>query len=47
DLRHEIEDRERIEETLRDREKTLANAQRIARLGSWEWDIVNDRVISS
>jgi signal transduction histidine kinase len=47
DLRREIDDRERIEEKLRDREKTLANAQRIARLGSWEWDIVADRIISS
>lgn len=47
DLRREIDDRERIEEQLRDREKALANAQRIARLGSWEWDIVADRIISS
>jgi signal transduction histidine kinase len=47
DLRREIDDRERIEKKLRDREKTLANAQRIARLGSWEWDIVADRIISS
>lgn len=46
-LRNEIADRERVEERLRDREKALANAQRIARLGSWEWDIVNDRIISS
>jgi signal transduction histidine kinase len=47
ELRREIDDRERIEEKLRDREKTLANAQRIARLGSWEWDIVTDRITSS
>ncbi len=47
DLRNEIADRERVEERLRDREKALANAQRIARLGSWEWDIVNDRIVSS
>ena len=47
DLRREIDDRERIEEKLRDREKALANAQRIARLGSWERDIVTGRVISS
>ncbi len=47
DLRNEIADRERVEERLRDREKALANAQRIARLGSWEWDIVNDKIISS
>jgi signal transduction histidine kinase len=46
-LRREIDDRGRIEEKLRDREKALANAQRIARLGSWEWDIVTDRIVSS
>ncbi|WKZ32349.1 MAG: PAS domain S-box protein [Thermodesulfobacteriota bacterium] len=27
---------------LRKERETLANAQRIARLGGWEWDIVND-----
>jgi signal transduction histidine kinase len=47
ELRNEIEDRERVEERLRVGEKALANAQRIAHLGSWEWDIVNDRIISS
>ena len=47
DLRREFDGRERIEEMLRDREKALANAQRIARLGSWEWDITTDRIVSS
>ena len=47
ELRQQIRDRREIEERLVDREKTLATAQRVARLGSWEWDIVNDRIISS
>lgn len=31
-------------ETLQQRERSMASAQRIASLGSWEWDIGNDRV---
>jgi len=42
-----ISDRQKIEARLSDREKILATAQRVARLGNWEWDIVNDRIISS
>ena len=30
-------------DTLRDREKSLANAQKIARLGNWELDLNNDK----
>ena len=33
-----------IEQTVADRTAQLAQAQQIARLGSWEWDIVNDIV---
>jgi signal transduction histidine kinase len=47
ELQQQISDRQRIEERLVDRERTLATAQRVARLGSWEWDIINDRIISS
>ena len=32
------------EEALRKSERSLANAQVIARLGSWSWDMVNDKV---
>jgi PAS domain S-box-containing protein len=32
----------RIEEELRQRERDLAEAQRVARLGSWKWDLVTD-----
>jgi PAS domain S-box-containing protein len=31
----------RVEEELRQRERDLAEAQRVARLGSWKWDLVN------
>lgn len=47
ELLRQITDRRRIEERLSDREKILATAQRVARLGAWEWDIVNDRITSS
>jgi PAS domain S-box-containing protein len=32
------------EERLREREASLAEAQRIAHIGSWTWDVVTDRV---
>ncbi len=37
----EITPRKEAEIALRNSEANLANAQRIARLGSWDWDIVN------
>ncbi len=40
DLRHLIQ-------TLADREHQLAAAQRIARIGSWEWDVAGDRTVWS
>lgn len=35
----DIEDRKRAEEKLRQREAQLAEAQRTAHVGSWEWDL--------
>ena len=35
----EIAERRRAEEELRERERQLAEAQQMAQLGSWEWDI--------
>lgn len=32
------------EETLRESEASLANAQRIAHLGSWEWNVVTNEI---
>lgn len=38
DLRREMAERAKMEAQLREREESLENAQRIAGLGSWEWD---------
>lgn len=43
-LRREIEERTRVESALRLSEQRLANAQRIARLGHWEWEIATGRL---
>ena len=40
-------DRRLIVESLRTSERRLAEAQRIARIGSWEWDLEHDRITSS
>jgi len=37
-----ISERKQMEEALRKSETSLANAQRIAHLGNWDWDIVNN-----
>ncbi|MCF6158597.1 MAG: PAS domain S-box protein [wastewater metagenome] len=41
-LHQEITRREKTENILRKSEASLANAQRIAHLGNWEWDIVKN-----
>ena len=38
----DITDRKQAEETLRESEANLAAAQRIAHIGSWQWDLRND-----
>lgn len=43
-LRQEIAERERAEVALRQSETSLAQAQEIAHIGSWSWDIVEDRL---
>ena len=42
-----ITERRRIEEELKEREMRLNEAQAIAHIGSWEWDIDNNNVIWS
>jgi signal transduction histidine kinase/ActR/RegA family two-component response regulator len=44
DLTREIVERRQAEENLQKSQDQLAQAQQIARLGSWEWDIVNNKV---
>lgn len=43
----DITERKRIEHDLRHNEMLLAEAQRLARLGSWEWNIVEDFLVWS
>ncbi len=43
-LRREIAERKRAEEALRESEENLANAQEIAHVGSWEWDLISNEV---
>jgi PAS domain S-box-containing protein len=40
----DVTDRKLAEEKARQREKSLSEAQRIAHLGSWEWDIVDNEL---
>ncbi|MDQ3751255.1 MAG: PAS domain S-box protein [Acidobacteriota bacterium] len=40
----DITDRKLIEEKLHESEARLVEAQRIARIGSWEWDIVQNKI---
>ncbi|MCW2794470.1 MAG: sensor hybrid histidine kinase [Nocardioides sp.] len=40
----EYTERKTLLETLREREHQLATAQRIAHIGSWEWDVPSDTV---
>src|SRR5262249_16985607 len=44
ELAAEISERQRADESLRQSERLLAEAQEVARLGSWEWDIVHDSI---
>lgn len=44
---NDVTQRRRMEEELRCSETRLAEAQRIANIGSWEWDITGDRIIWS
>jgi PAS domain S-box-containing protein len=44
ELLREMEERQRAEEALRRSEASLAEAQRIARLGNWEWDIASNEL---
>jgi PAS domain S-box-containing protein len=41
-LVEDITDRKRVERTLRESERELREAQRLAHMGSWQWDAKND-----
>ena len=40
----DVTERKQAEEALRESEASLANAQRIARIGSWDWNIVTNEL---
>ena len=44
ELRLLISENKLTEDSLRKREKQLADSQRVAHLGSWEWDIINNKI---
>jgi PAS domain S-box-containing protein len=44
ELTRENLERQEVEKTLKQSQAQLAQAQQIARLGSWEWDLVQDQV---
>ncbi|HSN90292.1 MAG TPA: PAS domain S-box protein [Anaeromyxobacteraceae bacterium] len=43
-LLRDVTDRVRLEERLRRSNEAFARAQRIARVGSWDWDVVGNRL---
>jgi PAS domain S-box-containing protein len=43
-IARDITERRQLEETLRRSEASLAEAQRIAHLGSWTWDLTTDKL---
>jgi PAS domain S-box-containing protein len=44
---HDITERKRAEDKLRQSETLLAEAQQVAHIGSWNWDIANDTIVWS
>jgi PAS domain S-box-containing protein len=44
ELSRDITQRKRIDDRLRHAQEQLAEAEQLAQLGSWEWDLIEDRV---
>lgn len=43
----DVTERRRSDEALRESRRRLAEAQRLARVGSWEWDVATGKVVAS
>jgi len=43
-LKSEVISRTQMEVTLRESESSLRNAQEIAKMGNWEFDLINQKV---
>lgn len=43
----DVTEHKQVEKELREREKRIREAQRIARMGFWEWDLVRDKIFWS
>jgi PAS domain S-box-containing protein len=46
-LRGQIEERQQVEERLRQNERQLLEAEKLARLGAWSWDVATNAVVWS
>ncbi|MCW3077834.1 MAG: luxQ 1 [Bacteroidetes bacterium] len=44
ELEHNINERKLVEGKIRESERALAEAQRLAHIGNWEWDIDTDKI---
>lgn len=44
DLGRRLEEKQAVEQALRKSEAVLSRAQQVAHLGSWEWNIIEDRI---
>lgn len=45
ELEHEVRQRKRAEELLQIKQQQLLDAQAMAHIGSWEWDVVTNKVV--
>ena len=43
-IAQDITDRKRAEQALADERRLLTEAETVARMGSWEWDVADGRV---
>ncbi|HMK47028.1 MAG TPA: PAS domain S-box protein, partial [Methanocella sp.] len=47
EVNNDITERKRVEDALKESESNLTRAQLIARIGSWNWDLKDDKIVCS